>query len=320
MAIETAKTNAVKRGITATFRQAAASASPIYPKMAQTNPSAGANEEYVISGSQPGMREFVGDRVFNQLTSARFTIANKHFESSVEIDRTDFDDDRIGMYSNAIGELGEEAACHPDELLFDLIKNGASTACYDGQYFFDSDHLWRDSGALSNKITHTVGSLSAVTPMEAKASVRAGISRMKTFKKDNGKFWYRPNVVRMSDFVIVCPLALEDSLDDAFEQKQSLEIVSSSFGATTNHFREKPTILACPYLNATETNGSDAKFYLFYVGGRYKPFVWQPRQKIRTEVLGLNSIKNKYIEFMTEARYNFGYFMWQYAIEITLST
>ena len=86
---------------------------------------------------------------------------------------------------------------------------------------------------------------------------------MNTFQKDNGKFWYRPNVVRMSDFVVICPGALEDSIDDAFEQKQSLEIVSSSFGATTNHFREKPTILSCPYLNATETNGSDSKFYLF---------------------------------------------------------
>ena len=320
MAIETAKVNAVKRGITATFRQAAAKAAPIYPKMCSVNNSSGRDEEYVISGSQPGMREFLGDRVFHQLTSARFTVPNKHFESSVEIDRVDYDDDRIGMYTDAIADLGDEAMCHPDELLFDLVKNGASTNCYDGQYFFDSDHLWRDSTALSNKITSTVGSLSAVTPMEAKKAIRAGIARMKTFKKDNGKFWYRPNVVRMSDFVVICPGALEDSIDDAFEQKQSLEIVSSSFGATTNHFREKPTILSCPYLNATETNGSDSKFYLFYVGGRLKPFVWQPRQRLRTEIKGLNSIEDKYIKFMTEARYNFGYFMWQYAIEITLST
>lgn len=37
-------------------------------------------------------------------------------------------------------QMGQDAALHPDELLFGLIALGFTTNCYDGQYFFDIDH------------------------------------------------------------------------------------------------------------------------------------------------------------------------------------
>jgi phage major head subunit gpT-like protein len=36
--------------------------------------------------------------------------------------------------------MGQAAAVHPDELVFALLAAGFATACFDGQYFFDSDH------------------------------------------------------------------------------------------------------------------------------------------------------------------------------------
>lgn len=48
-------------------------------------------------------------------------------------------------------EQGRAAAAHPCELAFTALKNGHQKLCYDGQYFFDTDHPDpNSSGSLSN--------------------------------------------------------------------------------------------------------------------------------------------------------------------------
>ena len=61
------------------------------------------------------------------------------------MDRNEIMDDAVGVYNPVIAELGRTAAVHPDELVFELLGNGFSTVCYDGQYFFDTDHPVGDS-------------------------------------------------------------------------------------------------------------------------------------------------------------------------------
>ena len=39
--------------------------------------------------------------------------------------------------------LATEAMYHPDQLFFEALVAGESTACFDGQYFFDTDHAWK---------------------------------------------------------------------------------------------------------------------------------------------------------------------------------
>jgi len=58
----------------------------------------------------------------------------------VGVDRDEIEDDQYGVYKPVFEQLGQDAATHPDELVFELLKNGFSQACYDGQYFFDTDH------------------------------------------------------------------------------------------------------------------------------------------------------------------------------------
>ena len=36
--------------------------------------------------------------------------------------------------------MGRASQVFPDELVFGLLKTGGSTLCYDGQFFFDTDH------------------------------------------------------------------------------------------------------------------------------------------------------------------------------------
>src|ERR1051325_2608810 len=74
------------------------------------------------------------------------TIVNKTWESTIRIDADEQRRDKTGQIMVRVNELARRVATHPNKLLSTLISSGASSACYDGQYFFDTDHSEGDSG------------------------------------------------------------------------------------------------------------------------------------------------------------------------------
>jgi phage major head subunit gpT-like protein len=86
------------------------------------------------------------------LVAHDFAITNLLFESSLAVPRVDFEDDSYGVMAPLFAEMGKVAAEHPDKLIFDLLANGFTGLCYDGQPFFDADHPVgdeADGGAVS---------------------------------------------------------------------------------------------------------------------------------------------------------------------------
>ena len=104
-------------------------------------PSTTRTEEYGWLGQAPSLREWVGERTLRGIAEHGYSIRNKKFESTLEVERDDIEDDRYGVYNPLFQELGRTSAAHPCELVFALLKAGFETNCYDGQYFFDTDHL-----------------------------------------------------------------------------------------------------------------------------------------------------------------------------------
>ena len=306
MALDIASAQVKLRDITAKFDNGVDSAQPFYPTVCYDASSVRSSEKYGWIGNMPGMREWVGDRQFSELRSANFVIDNKHFESSLAIKKTDIADDNLGQYGPIMEQLGIEAAHHPDELWFDALELGESTACFDGQFFFDTDHSWGKSGSQSNDLTSTVSDTSAVTVAELKTAIRSAVQQMLGFKNDQGKLYHRPTVSRLNDLTLLVPLALRDVAYDALES----QLLSNS----TNVIVDRPTIVASPYLT------SDVKFYLFKTGDPVKPFVFQQREPLSRMMKGLDDIEIKDVKFMTEARYNVGYFAWWTAVLTTLTT
>ena len=95
--------------------------------------------------------EWVGDRVIKDLAAFHYEIVNKDFESTVEVERNDIEDDQIGAYTPMIKGLAFAAKQHPDILVFNLLAGGFDTQCYDGQYFFDDDHpVNKDEGTTAS--------------------------------------------------------------------------------------------------------------------------------------------------------------------------
>lgn len=128
------------RGFSAAFNKGFGTPVSHYRQIAMTASSNTREETYAWLGAMPRIREWVGDKVLNGLAAHGYTIKNKSFELTVEVPRNDIEDDRYGVFGPMFEEMGREAASHPDTLVFGLLKDGFTTPCYDGQYFFDEEH------------------------------------------------------------------------------------------------------------------------------------------------------------------------------------
>lgn len=128
------------RGFKMTFQQAFDGAPSDWEKIAMQVPSTHGEEKYPWLGTTTRFREWLGDRVIQNLMSYDYTIKNKSYENTMGVDRDHIEDDSIGIYKPMVQQLGMDAKQHPDELVFALMAAGFASVCYDGQYFFDTDH------------------------------------------------------------------------------------------------------------------------------------------------------------------------------------
>ena len=137
----------LKQGFNAAFKNAFGTAKPMWDKIALKVQSSTGEEIYAWLGANTKLREWVGERVYQNLKTHGYTIKNKTFESTVAVPREAIDDDQYGVYTPLMAQMGQDAAQHPDELIFGLVLLGMTTTCYDGQYFFDTDHPVGPQGA-----------------------------------------------------------------------------------------------------------------------------------------------------------------------------
>ena len=109
-------------------------------EIAMRVPSTTKSNTYGWLSKFPKMREWVGDRVLKDLAEDSYVIANKLYEATVEVERTDIEDDILGIYAPIAQAAGHETAIKPSRDLAALMAAGTATLCYDGQNFFDTDH------------------------------------------------------------------------------------------------------------------------------------------------------------------------------------
>ncbi len=112
----------------------------LYTKIATVVPSTSASTGYGFLGQIPKIREWLGDRVIHNLSDFEYEIKNRKFESTVAVQRTDFEDNDYGKYGILFEDFGREAASFPNDFIFELLAKGNTKLCFDGQNFFDVDH------------------------------------------------------------------------------------------------------------------------------------------------------------------------------------
>ncbi|MDQ2084649.1 Mu-like prophage major head subunit gpT family protein [Xanthobacteraceae bacterium Astr-EGSB] len=157
MIINSANLNALRIGFKTSFQRGLEQAVSQYLRVATEVPSTTKEERYGWLGKIPGMREWIGDRVVQNLMEYDYSIKNKPFELTIGVDRDDVEDDTLGTYAPLFEEMGLSTRAHPDLLTFALLKAGFATACYDGQFYFDTDHPVLDENGAVQSVANTDG-------------------------------------------------------------------------------------------------------------------------------------------------------------------
>lgn len=121
-------------------------------------------ENYGWIKTFPKMREWIGQRIVQNLEATTYQILNKPYENTLGVNRTDIEDDALSLWTNSFRQLGEAAAMHPDLLIWDLLASGFDGSkgfAYDGQYFFDSDHVGYDANGNETSYSNVQSGSSA---------------------------------------------------------------------------------------------------------------------------------------------------------------
>lgn len=285
-------------GLKTVFHNALQSQTSDWMKTAMEVLSTSKGEDYAWLERFPAMRKWLGDKTIKNLKAGKYYVANEDYEATIAVDRNDIEDDSLGIYSTQTQMAGQSAAELHDTLIDDL-KNGAFTnTCFDGQFFYDTDHPV-NGASVSNKLTTA---LSAATAAAAADSYGAARQAMMEFTDEEGK------PLRLVPNLLEVPPALEtvarklcylDELDDGSD----------------NPYKGTAEVLVNPALT------SSTAWMLHCATRPVKPFIVQMRKRpefvSQTSTDSDDVFMRREFKFGVEARAAGVYGFWQTSVGST---
>lgn len=237
------------------------------PRVAFRIDSDQASEDIKWLGMSPVMREWVGGRAAQGFRSNGINVVNKLFSADIEVSVDDIRRDKTGQFMARIDELPARAQQHRAKLLTDLIIAGEATACYDGQFFFDTDHSEGTSGTQDNDLVFdisdngTSGTAAAPLANTIQGAVLKAVQAIMGFKDDKGE----PMNEGAMEFDVMVPTTYMGETIKAL----TMPLVGGgdSNVLLSNQFRLNPVIN--PRLSWT------TKLAVFRTDGIVKPFIEQ---------------------------------------------
>lgn len=279
------------------FNKAFEAASSSWEKTTMKVPSGGSQNDYSWFGRFPKMRKWLGDKVFRKLAAHKYTVVNDDWEATVAVDRNDIKDDNLGIYSTMAQDAGFSAKQLPDEIDADLKNNAFAQKCYDGQYFYDTDHPVTNKNGVESSVSNKgTAVLSAATKAAAAASYGAARLAVMSFTDDEGR-----------------PLGL---IPDLLEVGGSLEATAKMICESDKLEDDKPnpykgtaTYMVNPRITST------TQWMLHCTKQPIKPFVYQEREAPKFVSMTGSETESVFLRktflFGAEARAAGGYGPWQ---------
>lgn len=285
----------LKKGLLTNFFEGFAAVKPQFEEIATKVPSTAASEDYAWLGSLPRMRKMQGERVPKKLKEYGYTLVNEEFEASIEVKRKDIKDDQTGKYGPLARSIGESARLFPDEKVFgELLPNGFTELCYDGQFFFDTDHPIGDTATTqSNKLALDLD----------ETNFKTARTMLQKMQDDNARPTYNAQI----DLLLIIPPDLQSAAEELLERQ-----VNAS--GASNTLYKAARILVSSWITDTDS------WFLANTAGIVKPFVVQEREFIPFESLEDDSEVSwwrKKHYYGTYWRGNFGYGLYQKIIGST---
>jgi phage major head subunit gpT-like protein len=287
-------------------------------------PSTTKKEEYIWLDRLPQMREWVDERLFNNPSVRLQEIENKLFELSINLKRTDLEDDTLGVFDRIVPMIAERARAWPDIQMAAALKNGSSVAGYDGQSFFDGSHpvdMDNTAKVIPGTAYNTQPNLftGAASGNQPGAMLLTGPNLITAYSVMSS--WVGPDLQPLNvipNLLIVPPQlkftakAILDSGSELIGKDIALSGGSHGAAAPSNELRGTLDYLVLPYLSSDPTS-----WYLLCTTRATKPFVWQlresPEQVFFTKPTDTDVFLHDEFKWGVRARGAPGYAQWSLA-------
>ena len=135
-----AQIDALKTTLQANFNKGLVNTPSNWTMIARLMKSTSKSSTYAWLTQWPSFRKWVGSRLHKAIAEKAYTVTNDKYEATIDVQRTDVEDDDFGHYATVAYGHGEAAARLMDEIIFSALLAGWLTNCYDDQFFFDTDH------------------------------------------------------------------------------------------------------------------------------------------------------------------------------------
>ncbi len=271
MQINAANLEALYFAFDARYQAAYERTSVWYTEVATEAPSTTRENRYPFLALIPRFREWAGERVVHNVASRSFSVLNRDFELTIELDKNDIQDETFTLFNMSVDMMGAQARKWPDDVMTSVIQSGISSLCFDGQQFFDVDHPIN----IDNPAMGTYSNNFAGTALSA-ANYDAVRSAMMGYKGEDGK----PLAVRPS--LLVVPPQLEKTAREILNADMITTVYGSNTAAAaqTNVLKGSANLLVVPEL-ANEAS----TWYLLDTSKPIKPFLFQLRQAPKFDAL-----------------------------------
>jgi phage major head subunit gpT-like protein len=292
MLVNKANLTAVFINLKTIFNKAFDAAPSVWEKTTMKVPSGSSQNDYAWLSRFPKMIKWLGSKTIKTLKAFGYTVVNDDYECTIEVDRNDIDDENIGIYAIQAKDGGFSAKQLPDEIDAELKNNAFANECFDGQYYYDSDHPVAGA-SVSNLGT---AALSAATITLAAASYGVGRLAIMSLTDDEGR-----------------PLGL---IPNVLEVGPSLEATAKLLCNSPKLEDDKPN----PYFGTAEVLlnprlTSTTQWMLHVTNRPLKPFIYQERKAPvfvqQTNPESEDVFMRKKFKFGAEARAAGGYGLWQ---------
>ena len=275
------------------------------------------SETYKWLGMVPAMREWIGKRHAKGFFDNGVTIANKKYEATLEVLLEDLRRDKTSQTMIRVAELVTRTQSHWAKLLSALMIAGEATTCYDGQYFFDTDHVeGNNSTSQSNDLSIDISALPAAvhgstttpSPEEAALVVLQCIEAIYGFKDNENE----PMNETSQNFLVMCPIPLFSSFAAAVQNK----IFAGGATNTLANSNFNVDIAANARLTWTE------QIVVYRTDGSVKPFIRQEETPVSFKAVAEGSeleFNEDIHHYGVSAQRNVGYGYWQHACMATMT-
>lgn len=157
MLVNAANLDTLRVGYSTLFAGGLAQAEPQYQRITTVVPASTKEQKYGWLGKVPNVREWIGPRQIQNLMQSDYSIKEKALELTMSVDKDDIETDNLGIYGPLFTEMGMATGAQWDMMVFAQLASGFATNCYDGQFFFDTDHPVLDANGNTTNVANTDG-------------------------------------------------------------------------------------------------------------------------------------------------------------------